>query len=242
MAQGKTNLIDGFAAVQAVRRAQTKHGGARKDSAQTPKPADKTPPKQSPAALPVKRVGHTAMPTRRSIICYECGYGHTVAGALHNSFCPKCRKKLETGDKVIEGNWDSDVKTIGNVSILPGSIVKTASVYGNNISIAGDVRQAELHATSGIEILSGAKLDVTHLKTVKLHIPAENCIKLSQQLTCRKLEIDGELHADIMAEEIVKITAGGLLKGKVSCPSLIVESGAGLVADVELRPKQGERQ
>ncbi len=239
MAQGKTNLIDGFSSVQALRHAQKKHGGGRvKVTREADTPAEKPPP--SNVATHLSRVSHTAMPSRRAIICYECGYSHTVTGRLHNPFCPKCRKKLETDDRIIEGKWDSDVKTVGNVDIRSGSILEGVTVYGDRIVIAGDVRKAEIKATSQIDLLSGAMLDVTRLKTVTLRIPGKNRVTLAHPLHCKDLEIEGSLKAQVISGGTVRITAGGSLKGGLSCGLLIVEDGGGLIADVELRPNQAK--
>ena len=176
------------------------------------------------------------MPSRRTIICYECGYEHTVTGALHNSFCPKCRKKLETGDKQIQGPTAEAVRTIGSIEILPDALLEAVDIVGDRIRIAGDVRQATLRATTLIEILEGAKLDVGRLETDKLSVPAQNRVELTQPIQCQNLEISGTLLAQVTATGSVCIRPGGVLDGTLTCSSLVVEDGGGLRADVKLRP------
>lgn len=235
MVPAKKNFIDGFTSVQAVRRAGERQGvsAANKQKRQAPSRADKPPAKKADT----RRAGHTAMPTRHKIECYACGYQHTVAGALKNILCPKCKKKLETGDKAVLGQWDENVSTISNVDIAADSVLGNVKVTGNTITLAGDARKATLKATSQIEVITGAQLDVTRVETHKLKIPAGSSIEINQTVDCVELEIGGELKANVIAKSRVNILEGGVLDGKVKSPALIVQDGGGLRADVDVRSR-----
>ena len=155
-------MIDGFASVQAVKRASTT--GPKKTPKSTgtaelrPKTATTTKTTTAPKA------SRTAQPTRRKISCYECGYTHTATGVMHNSLCPKCRTNLNTGDETISGDWSGDCKTIGTITIAPKTVMKEGVIVANNVELSADASQVQIKAAQLLILKTGAVFDKSKLE------------------------------------------------------------------------------
>lgn len=243
------NVIDGFASVQALKRVSARSAVKPRvhDSSDEPPPD-----KQAADALenagtanamptaPLRAGGHVAVPSKRLVICYACGYSHTVSGHMHNSFCPKCRTKLNTEDVTVGGKHAENILTIGNVTIMPDAeFTPGLSITGQNITLDGDITTlASITATESLVIRSNAKFngETLHNITGKIVISAENEVHMESGLHCSQLEIFGCLKAKVSVTHFAHIRAGGFLEGSFHGPTLLVDEGGGLVGDVDLSP------
>lgn len=242
------NVIDGFASVQALKRASARSAIKPRvhDSSDEPSPekqaaaAEEAGAAKAMPAAPSRASGHVAVPTKRLVICYACGYAHTVSGHMHNSYCPKCKTKLNTEDVTVTGKHVESILTIGNVSILgDAEFAPGLSVTGQNITLDGDATSlASITATESLEIRSGARFnaETLHNITGKIIIAAENEVVMDMPLHCRQLEIGGRLKSAVSVTQSAHIRAGGFLEGSFHGPTLLVDEGGGLVGDVDLCP------
>lgn len=236
------NIIDGFNSVQALKRvasrAPTKpriHDSADKGSTvAAPVAADATAPP------PPRLGGHIVVPAKRLVICYACGYSHTISGKMHHSYCPKCRTNLNTEDVLVSGPRSEDVLTIGNVTIGPeASFTPGVKVTGQKVFLDGDATPlASLRATEVLEVGSHAKFDAAIVDNVSgmVRIPAENDVTLDTRLACAELEIFGTLRASVSVMQSARIHPGGMLIGAFHGPTLLMKDGAGLIGEIDLSP------
>lgn len=241
-------MIDGFMSVQAVRRLDghpsrpdpSAHPSAEKEAGKQPAPASSA-PNASPAASKAT-FGHTALPTRHDLICYECGYRFVVTGRLDKVFCPKCKTQLETGDHVIEGNWSGSIKTVGNVFIQSGAVVTSAHIVAMDIGVAGVCRDSRLEPTRHLKLASGAQLALEVLAERDVVIVEESRIVLDEPLRCRSLDIHGELQADVYLADRASIQSTGRFHGSLHARNLRVYEGASLKARVHIAPNAQPRE
>jgi len=228
-----TGMIDGFSSVQALRRLDGK-------ASPRAKPPEGSAPDESTAAAPATpkptTFGHTAMPTRHDLICYSCGYTFVVTGRLDKVICPKCRTQLETGDQYIDGDWSGTLKTVGRVYINSGATVSSSSIVAMDIRVAGICRNTRLEPTRHLELDSGAQVELDKLGKQRLIIIADAKLTFDEPLRCRSLEIRGELQADARPAERAEIHPGGMFRGILHAPRLIVHEGAGLKAHLRITP------
>lgn len=226
-------MIDGFSSVQAIRRLDGKVVPRVKppeDSA--PDKARATPPAPpKPAGF-----GHTALPTRHDLICYSCGYTFVVTGRLDKVICPKCKTQLETGDKYIDGAWSGTLKTVGRVYINSGATVSSSSIVAMDIRVAGICRNTRLEPTRHLEIDSGAQVELDKLSGQRLVIIEDAKLTFDEPLRCRSLEIRGELQADARPSEGGEIHPGGMFRGTLHAPRLVVHDGAAIKAHLHITP------
>ena len=238
----KPGMIDGFMSVQAVR-----HQDGRKPDGKPPD--DKSPPHtkeetQLASAQPQKKasIGHTALPSRHELVCYSCGYAFVVTGKLSKVFCSKCREDLETGDHTIEGEWKTNIRTVGRVHVKTGATVRNATIIATDIIVGGDCTQATLKPTRRVELDTGALLPPGLLDKHSVLVRAGARLSLDAPLRCSKLDIYGELQASATPTGMVTIHPGGMFRGDLKSAHLTVHDGGGLSAKLHIQPEATEKQ
>lgn len=248
------NVIDGFASVQALKRASARKQGGVKvkihESADEDAGAAKVASAKAAAAAdasaalsPARASANVVVPQKRLVICYSCGYSHTVSGRMQNSYCPKCKTKLITEDVTVGGKHTEDILTIGNVTVTADAEFSDGlTITGQRVVLDGDVTPVvSITASEALEMRSNAKFrgESIHNITGRVIVPAGNNVKLDSPFTCTELEISGALHADVSVENSAHIMPGGLLEGSFRGPSLIVQDGGGLIGSVQVGVQVG---
>ena len=250
-----TNVIDGFSSVQAVKRVAERKKPSASDGSREEfgvsaekhaavKPADSQETNSSSGKLSANASGvhvtaaHSVIPSKRLVICYVCGYSHTVMGKMHHSFCPKCKTKLNTDDVTVEGEFTEDILTIGNVKILSGAKIKDGvTILGQNVRIDADVSTAAgITATESLELCTNAKFKIGALNNIKgvICIPQDNFVEIDFAFTCATLKVYGTLFADMSVQECAYLYSGSSFKGTLLTPALIMEDGANMSATVNI--------
>jgi len=223
----KTSVVDGYTVVRMVRHAK---GGE-------PEPAPSPPPRKEP--LPAgdgkkAHIGHTVLPTRHTIRCYECAYEFTLTARSPKTYCPKCRTILEWKDVLIQGEWSESVKTAGTIRVGPQGVVRAGTLIATDILLDGRVEGGSLDAFRWLELGAGAAYDPACMKASSLRVAAGAEIKLKGRATFQDVEIFGRLDARLQAGGLVAVRAGGLLTGELEGPRLSVEEGGGLRARLKV--------
>lgn len=227
------SVIDGFSSVQAVRRSGRTTNPRFRQSRTTLPATDKTPEKisQNKSSAPLK-IGHTIIPEKHEIICYECEYAFTLPGRIRNTICPKCHRKLDPENHIIENESNATIRTIGTIEIKSNAVLKGAKLTGRNIILAGDASDGTIRACGCLELCPGAKFDFAKIRLKDLRIRGKGRFTIRRKITCRNIEVEGKLKANIYSDGIATIRHGGLLQGEIHGPHLIVEEGGGLKAKV----------
>lgn len=249
MAKRESEALDNFAYVQAMKRVSERSAIKPRvhQSTGDEMPGDSAPESDvatagtvKPAATPTRAASRVAVPTKRLVICYACGYSHTLSGRMHNSLCPKCKTNLLTDDITVSGKRTEDILTIGNVLIGPEAEFDPGlRITGQNVILDGDVRAlTSITTTESLEIRTGAKFEGIEIlnKTGKVVIAADCIVTLDTPFVCDVLDIYGHLKASVKVANSAHLHAGGFLEGSFHGPTLLVDEGAGLVADVDLSP------
>lgn len=228
-------MIDGFASVQAVRRARTPRGPASRPS--EPVASSSKPVSARKVGEARARIGHTAIPHRFDITCYACGYGFVIQGQLGKIFCPKCREQLNSADQTIEGEWQGDLQTIGTVHVSPGAVLKGGFITARQFVLAGTVEGTRITVHGCMNLREGGQLSDGHQCTMNdLQVERGGRFTIRDPLHCRHLTIEGDLKANVSTQGTVTIRTGGVLRGELHGSHLVVEEGGGLRARIEVRP------
>jgi cytoskeletal protein CcmA (bactofilin family) len=225
----KASVVDGFTVVRMVRHAK---GGEPEPS---PPPAPKKEP-APPGGEKKSHIGHTVLPTRHAIRCYECGYEFSLTARSPKTYCPKCRTILEWKDYLIQGEWSEPVKTAGTIRVGPQGVLKAGPVIATDILIEGRLEGGDLEAFRWLEIGPGAVYDPLHMKALSLRVAAGVEMKLKGKAGFRDVDILGRLDARLQATGLVTVRAGGLLTGELEGSHLAVEEGGGLRARLKIVP------
>ncbi|MFU8780356.1 MAG: polymer-forming cytoskeletal protein [Kiritimatiellia bacterium] len=229
-------MIDGYMAVQSVRRNSGKqHERVRSDLPDTSAPPQPDATGTTPVSKPLP-FGHTALPTRHEIHCYACGYKFVHTGKLDRVLCPKCKEQLHTGDKTICGTYTGTIQTVGTVTIFSGAVVTDSRITASVIRIAGACRKTTLTPGIRVELETGAVIETARLDTVDVVIHADQQVALDTELCCKTLQLRGSLRAAVRAREKAEIKTGARFQGQLHAPSLVVEEGAALRAELFIKP------
>lgn len=230
----KTKVVDGFTALKAAQRAaqpKAKPG----DEAEGATPA--APPSHHEPGAPLgSRIGHTVLPPKHDITCYECRFEFHMTGLVKHTFCPRCRKQLFLKDYTIDGVWSEDIKTAGAVRIAAGGVLKAGDIIATDIILEGKIEGGHFEAFRWFEVAPGAEFDETGLKARDLRVAAGAVVSLKQRHAFRKVEVLGSLKGKLEAQGLVRVAAGGLLQGELHGPHLQVEEGGGLKARLDIHP------
>ena len=226
----KNGMIDGYMAVQSVRRSS----GRQQEREHTDAP-ENHPASQSPSNTP-HGFGHTALPTKHEIHCYGCGYQFNVTGSLDRLICPKCKEQLHTGDKTICGPYSGTIQTVGTVTIHSGASVTDSKITASVIRIAGECRKTVLQPGLRVELATGAEVDSAKLDAVDVVINETENVHLETELYCKSLHLMGTLRANVRARETVEIYSEAVFHGKLQSPGLVIEEGAALRGELHIKP------
>jgi cytoskeletal protein CcmA (bactofilin family) len=237
-ARKKADMLDGLATVRAVRRAKKNVSGPRTKPSRTKLPAAQK-KKKKPAAKPAAgsprgRFGHTVVPEKHAIACFDCGYAFTLTGKLRKTICPKCHATLDIDDHTIEGEWTGPLKTLGSIEIKADAVLTEADIVARDVVLMGDAKDAAIEAFRRLEIGKDAAFDAARIKARDYCFGRGGKYTFTRRLVCRDLEVGGDLKAKIVCEGVVTIRSGGLLRGEVRGGRLVVEEGGGLKARVTM--------
>ncbi len=231
----KTDVMDGYTVVRLVKHA--KDAGVEPVRKKEPEPPVAQPPAHSE---PVRHIGKTVQPTKRTIRCYECSYEFQMAGRAQKTYCPKCRATLELVDYSIDGDWNDDLKTAGCIHIKPGGKVLGGRLIANNLILEGVVEEGQAEAYGTLELRDGAVFSEGQVRGRHLKVGPGAVIEFKQKAIFHDVVLQGELTAELEAKGLLEIKAGGHMKGRVHSRHLAVEEGGGLSARVFIWPHAGE--
>lgn len=228
----KSTEVDGLSLVRAVRQARA--------AGQEPPPAHTPPPKptsSSPAGTKnAARIGHTALPSRNEIHCYECGYSFLATGRVHALLCPKCRKTLDQADYTIDAECTEAIRTTGSIRLAAGGVLKAGALIARDIELAGRVEGGTVKAHRRLEIRAGAVFDPDLLAAQDLAVSAGAQFRFRGKRIFRQVDVAGVLEGELAVSGRIHVRAGGHLCGRIHGAHLVVEEGGGLTATLEIAP------
>ena len=229
----KVSVVDGYTALKAAQHA-VKVGDR-------PEPAVPEGGEQQPPSELQKLGAHvtrTAVPAKRVIECYECGYKFQLHGRAPSTNCSKCRAMLDLGDHVIDRKWNGPLKTAGTIRIAADGVVETGDLVANDIILEGTIEAGTARAMRKLELHPGARFSEANIRAPDLVIAANATIAFIEPVEYRDVEIAGALRANLHATGVVMVKGGGVLQGEIHAAHLIIEDGGGLMAMTHIEPIQ----
>ncbi len=207
-------VVDGFSVLKAIRLGAEERG---------------MPPRSGD-----NHVMRTVLPSRHEVVCYRCGHVFDLLGRLSMTHCPKCQITLRKTDYKIDGSWEENVETIGNVHITPtGMLSGGCQIVGGDIVLEGVAEDGRIRACRTLLLAPGARFDFASVEARDFHVASGAILACPDgTLRCRNMVIEGELGAQLHAEGTVVVRAGGFLKGEIHAERLVVEEGGGLIGKV----------
>lgn len=219
--------LDGFSTVQALRK-------AKPGQAPRPTPASEN-PETAKSAVPspqTARIRHTSMPARHPIRCYHCGFEFVHTGRLEKVLCHKCRMFLSTDPQTLDGIWSGRMQTLGTITVAASGHVKSGEVAAMDLILHGRVSGGRIDVMRRLELHAGSSPDLTLFRYTELTVHAGMTLVPADPIRCASLIVAGEVEATVECSGCVTIAATGLFRGSIRSPSLVIEDGASVEADV----------
>ena len=236
----KANLVDGYTALKAARRAARSKGHGddrpRKAAEETADTGRSGAEKRSSGV----HIARTVRPESHEIVCYECGYVFRLSGRAQRSFCPRCRTVLDMVDYTLETEWNEDLKTAGTIRLTREAVLVEGVLVAGDIILEGRVVGGSLRAARRLLIRPGTAFPEGRVTARVVEISPGADVKLRGRGSFENIEVAGSLKGRFQVEGLVRIRCGGLLQGEVEAARLIVEEGGGLKAKVKVVRKRGE--
>lgn len=221
--------LDGFNTVQALRRSRTappaRDPGGPLPPAETERPAATPAPQQA-------RIRHTTMPIRHTIHCYHCGFEFVHTGRLEKVLCPKCRTFLNADPHTIAELWSGRLQTLGTVTIAAAGHVKSGEVAAMDLILHGRVSGGRVDVMRRLELFAGSSMDLALFRYADLVVHQGMTLAPADPIRCGAFTVAGEVEAVVECTGCVTIAGTALFRGSIRAPSLIVEDGATMEADV----------
>ncbi len=148
--------------------------------------------------------------------------------------CPKCRKKIDIVDHVIDVDFAGTISTAGSVRLTAGAVVRSGEIRAAIVDLSSRVEGGRITAWHRLELRAGAVCLPEQIEFRDLKLDAGAAMTFASPMTCRHLDIAGDLQGDFSATGEVVIRSGGVLRGSLQCAHLTVEDGAALVADLRI--------
>ena len=227
----KSNEVDGFSLVKAVRHA--------KAEGHEPKPAVATPPASAPPPPVEKapaRIGRTALPSKNEIFCYNCGYTFQITGQVQTLYCAKCRTILEKKDFEVDGESTADITTTGNIRVGPQAVLKGGSLIGRDVILAGRMEGGHIKAFRRVELEPGSAWVQEQIVATDLRVAAGATVEWKGKVLFRNVDVYGELKVDLACSGLLSVFPGGHFRGKLQGAHLMVEEGGGLNGEFRVEP------
>lgn len=233
MASKKTKVVDGYTAIRAAQEA-ARHGRGDplRSESETPKP-------QGPGdAKAGTRIGRSVMPTKREVICPECGTTSSVVGKVDLWVCTQCRHRMKLQDlKIQPGDWQEEIEVGGTVTVLPGAKLKGGKITANDIVLQGDMEGVELRACHKLTIHKDAKPDWVRLKMMDLELGPGVNLTPGKPIEGRHLHVHGTFAGNAVLRGTLYIYADGDFSGQLRAAGLQVEEGGGFRAQLDVKPE-----
>ncbi|MCH8526329.1 MAG: polymer-forming cytoskeletal protein [Kiritimatiellae bacterium] len=235
MASKKTKVVDGFTAIRAAQEA-ARHGHGDPLRPDADKKTDT--PRPEAAAKAGARIGKSVLPSKREIICPQCGYVSEVTGKLQLFVCQGCRHRMKLDDVTLpEGDWSAEIETGGDVTVPAGTILKGGKITANDIHLHGKMEGAELRASRRIRVHKGAVIDWVRANFRDLEIGPGLNITPGKPLDARNIELHGAFCGNLRLTGTLTIHPPGDFSGQVRAAGLTVHEGGGLRASLDINPE-----
>ncbi len=234
MASKKTNVVDGFTAIRAAQEA-ARHGRGdplRPDAGE--ETLDSRPESTVKAGT---RIGRSVLPSKREIICPQCGYVSEVTGKLQLFVCQGCRQRMKLDDVTLpEGEWSGEIETGGNVVVPAGTLLKGGRIVANDIRLEGKMQGVEMRACRRLHVMSTAAVDWVRVSMRDLELGPGLRLMPGRPLEMRHLILHGSFCGNLRLAGSLTIHATGDFSGEVRAAGLHVEEGGGLRASLDINP------
>lgn len=168
-------------------------------------------------------------PESKRVCCPDCRTELEVPVKAQSTMCKRCSGYIDLQDYEITSTVSKNFKTLGLFVVQPkGLVFNTETTVGDAV-IKGRFH-GKLVAYRSLTIYSTAAIEGA-FTAARLVIPKDNSFRWQGQIRVGSAEIQGELTANLRAEETILLKSTGILFGDLEARNLVVEAGAVVVGN-----------
>jgi cytoskeletal protein CcmA (bactofilin family) len=170
------------------------------------------------------------------VLCFQCETELDVPAAAESTMCKRCSSHVDLRDYVITQTVSKNFRTHGRLVVEEkGYVLNTDSLVGDAV-VKGRLI-GKISARRSLELHSTAQIKGTFI-TGKLIVPVGQHFRWAEPLKLGGADIGGELVATLHSTGTVFLRAASRFFGTIHTRHLVMESGAVLVGEVEIRPEE----
>lgn len=170
----------------------------------------------------------------RAVHCHHCGHDQEVSGYAKSTICPGCNASIELTDLSFSSSVSRPVDTRGKLTICSGgSLNSTLAICGEAV-IEGKLNGALL--CEGTVHLACQEKIAHSITTRSLVIAKEARVDLLQPVKTTDLVVHGQARGNFHCSGRVTISKRGVLEGRLTARSVVVERGGSLLAESAIQP------
>lgn len=189
------------------------------------------------AKAPGTRIGRSVMPTKREIICPECGFRTEIAGKLSLVVCQQCRHRVKVEDKTVKGAFSDEIETGGIITIEEDAVLEPgAKLTGNDVMLRGKMKGGEIRACRRLILSERAEPDWKKIRFLDLQVEAGVELASETPIEGRHVEVLGLVRGELKLEGTLTIRPGGDVHGSLRAAGLELDDGGGITAQVDVNP------
>lgn len=176
---------------------------------------------------------YTGLEEKKTVVCYECDKSHEVVHHASSSLCPSCGTYISLKDHTINLNWNTSIKTRGDVKILKKGVFKNLSVHCHDLTIEG-VFDASVDCSNDFIVKRDSEIS-GKIKCKRLIIEKKIKVKMSSTIDAQEVVIDGTLIANLKCSGEVILNKRGKLIGDVNTTYLNVQKGGEVLGKLKIK-------
>lgn len=205
-------------------------GSAPPDTMPEPEPA---PP---PPSLPTRREKAPPKPLHpllrlffrpkppRSVVCFDCGHTFTATAEAQSSQCPQCSCYVSLEDFQIDGPWNREIHTRGDVTILKTGSVTSSSLRAHSITVIGELR-CSAECSGDVTIIGHGRITGS-ITCRSLRVEKRARVEFLQPVTATHVVIDGHVRGQFLCSGTVTLRKRSHLHGYVRAAAVVIKAGA----------------
>lgn len=160
----------------------------------------------------------------RDVVCYECGRTCQVPSAALSANCIHCHAHLNMADVEIRpGSRRLTVRTLGNVRVLPGTVLSNLSIVCNNMVVDGRV-SGTFRCSGSLSFNASAVVDGS-ISAGKLVVDKAAEVELLVGAAAETVELYGSLKGRLQCKGELHVYRGGAYEGVCKAADVVVDPG-----------------
>lgn len=191
------------------------------------------------AGDPARALRRQVVRPPRTVHCYRCQQSHEVSASAHSTMCPICQTSIELGDLVFSSNVSRPIDMRGRLTVERTAYLNSSYIVCGEGFIEGRIT-GTLRCERDIHLASSGPINC-RITAASVVIEKGADIEFMYPVSADELIVHGKARGQIDCSGTVRIYRRGLLEGKLSARSIVVDRGGVLLAETSIKSRSPEK-